>query len=446
MTLDYRFGWRWLLPVFVDNHVLLLGMDHEEEAFWKDWVGLVGSPKPENASFLIVKDSPPEDMLFPRLGGFAVVGHRSLVLKWRNWAAGRFSVTRQYSLLPPADPRLVIPLSRRRHTIEGLALHQPGRRLLRFASKTLAQLARFWIIRPLERRVLFIAHGLGATPRGAVKADVKWDNLKNDVTLYLGTPDENRKTVVLVHGNSRPFLVKSGETLKAIAALRNEAHALKLLSHTKLARNVPRSLKYVENSLCAALHQEYRKRVPVRSAIEEVAVTEFLSKLSLVQRKEKELSEVLAQGEALRGIALCRAASVAGQVLSELGERARRGARVLGHRCHGDFAPWNVCWSDKGLWVFDWESSRDWAPALDDAFNYKVAPSLHVKGKNRSPHFLQRASLALWRSSAALAGLSQKEGRLYWALWLLCQAGKAQSKFYIELLSHLEATWKKMSV
>jgi len=121
-----------------------------------------------------------------------------------------------------------------------------------------------------------------------------------------------------------------------------------------------------------------------------------------------------------------------------LQDQAESGERILLHRTHGDFAPWNCAWTSQGLFVFDWEESRENGLALGDAFYYSVAPALLVQRNASAIKTLQ--TVFGFADQVVEAGGMKLDIRIYLALWLLPRAGYA--KLYGELCVLLAQRWR----
>ncbi len=130
-------------------------------------------------------------------------------------------------------------------------------------------------------------------------------------------------------------------------------------------------------------------------------------------------------------------------VFRGLSDRLRRLAHsdevVWYHHAHGDFAPWNCTWTRQGLFVFDWEESKEQDLAFSDAFYYTVAPALHMQGKSDA-HQTVRAALHLARRVADACGLGGVDLRIYLVLWLMQRTSKAV--FYKDMLQSLAKDWR----
>lgn len=463
--LDYRFGWRWLLPYAPGQKLFLGGFDKAEQAFW---YGAVVSAKwvqePKQAVGWIinidgVSSGELEELIATHLSAVQWVvfaGPGKAVRRLRRRLAFKFSAIREYGLLPATNPRLVIPFHKTRHTLLALALHRPGRWTARLVVWLAAMLARFGVYFPLRHRVLLVAsHTPSLQPIGALLAGVS-DYLSGeglDFALYLGTPDDNRKTVVLPLKRVTPaVLIKIGESIQARQALLNEANALAFLGNPSpqassfsqvafgrresngqsgsvvltdhlhnhpLAGQVPQMMGLVENGHGVALYQEYRARLKVRSIVLTDAVVDFLAQLSTIDRRSRPLQQVL---DKLTFAGYCDLAggeeSSICSIWRWLQRRSEEGAVVHEHRCHGDCAPWNCSWTAQGLFVFDWEESKPQALAFGDAFYFVLAPALHVVGKKNHADLMQKA-LSLAEQVAKLSGMSRANVRVHFALWLL---------------------------
>lgn len=441
--LDYRFGWRWLLPYVPGQTLYLAGFDAVEQAFWQESFSSAEWVREADQAVGLIVDA---DATAARgrteglLAGLpctavqwvAAAGTGKETSRWRRHLTTEFDVIHEYGLLPASTPRLVIPLSKPSHAVAALGLHRPGRWSARLVARLAAAMAQFGVSFPLRRRVLLIASRspspwpIGASQAGA---PVYLSGTGWDFALYLGTPDGNRKTVALPLGGwAAEALIKMGESPQARQAIKNEAAALSYLAKAaphpgcSLARQVPQMRGLVENEHGAALYQEYRPRLKVDEDVLEAAVIDFLAQLSTIERRTRPLHEVLAgmtaAGDAEGGGGKDGAASRS--LWSWLHRRAEEGVTVYEHRSHGDFAPWNCAWTKQGLFVFDWEESRPRALAFGDAFYFALAPAVHVAGKF-DPAQAQAKALRLAEQVAKRGGIKAPVIPVHFALWLLAR-------------------------
>lgn len=431
--LDYRFGWRWLLPYVSGQSLYLGGFGKAEKAFWLETVSsAVWVQEPMQAEGWIIDTGGStlgevENMItaFPYTVQWVVcLGAGKAVHRLQRQLACEFATIHEYGLVPAANPRLVIPLAKSCHAVTALALHRPGRWTARLGVWLAAMLARCRLYFPLRRRVLLVAtRAPSLRSIGALRAGcgVHLAGGGSDFALYLGTPDENRKTVVLPLKEAVPeMLIKMGESTQARQALQNEATALEFLANLSLARQVPQMVELVENERCVALYQEYRPRLKIRPAMMEEAVIDFLVRLSTIELRSRPLQEVLAEMPATSDMLGLDGGGGAAtlSIWWWLQKRAEDGVMVYEHRSHGDFAPWNCAWTAHGLFVYDWEESRPRALAFGDAFYFVLAPALHGDGK-QEPSYIQAKALS-WAGQVASRGVVRTaEVKVHFALWLL---------------------------
>lgn len=295
---------------------------------------------------------------------------------------------REYALLPVSFPRLLVPLHDRDQVLRGLAMHRPGRYLARKLVTLLHLGMTLGVAWPLRHRLLRIERRIACTFDPAS-------------VLYLGTADDRRKTTILPTDTGK--ILKYGTSSKARQSLRKEAETLRILSGTPLADYVPRLLSLTESRNSTTLAQEYRERSIVCRKKQEAETAAFLAKIATI-------------GTEYRG-------------------------GTPGHFCHGDFAPWNCIYSAQGLFVFDWEDSRDWAPALEDAFYYVVAPSIH-KRVETCPRKLTARAIGFARRVVRIAGLSLDIVVPLWRCWLERQLAQYQSPIIGSLRDYAERTYR----
>lgn len=444
--LDFRFGWRWLLPVSNCRSYRLCGLSPEEQRFWADTLALAGGgDNGPCADLWIINADHWKSSRAAAANNYhlarvvCIVGSSGQMPAWRRTMQKIFPQIREYGLLPPANPRIVVPLSSPRLAGTGLSLHRPGRR----RAKLGVQAARFFLKAGndslLRRRTLLIAlQRMEAPVAGKAYTKVEQDLLAGakDCALYLGTPDRNRKTVVLPLGESKPgTILKIAETKTAYTALKNEAAALSALARTSLAPNVPTLNVLVERPKSLTLYQEYRNRKIVNFRKMNAALAEFLGGLTCTGREKRPLSSLLnnlphyPNTEKLAG-----KGKHIHQWLNWLNDAAQFGMTLWVHRSHGDFAPWNCAWTRSGLFVYDWEKSREKDLAFSDAFYYAVATALHVKRKPNVYKTIEKA-LCLAGKMADAGGLHSGNIKIYFGLWLMQRNNQAE--LYNEVLQKL---------
>lgn len=236
-------------------------------------------------------------------------------------------VYHNYLGLPAARPRVWIDLSSAASKRAGLAMHSPGRKVLKWAVKVLGWFA--WL--PIEKII-----------RGPIK---RFDELDGHevierivecwsrsrsveyLTLYMGNDSVKTKLTVLVRlsrsGESkskRDVIVKLGRTPEAGEAIRSEVEVLKRLNGSPLCAQVPTVQGDVGTdgvwtwSVQAVLP---KGKSPVRLQKEHYAFLDALKRIGI---------------------------------------------------SHGDFAPWNCSIVGGKLYVWDWEDAGPWVDGKDESW------------------------------------------------------------------------------
>jgi hypothetical protein len=449
-NLDYKYAWRWLLLTRHCATVNVYGFNLEEEQFWRDalsGINLVTSGAGADTLLIdgdrcLVHVTPTYREIEAARSVF-VVARRSQARRWRAVLNADFPHVMEYGLLPAANPRVVVPLSSSDHAGFALALHRPGRGVARLGLALARILARFRNFSLLRGQVLMIAtrdfeNYLGGLLEGD-RLMVRGHQPTN-YALYLGTPDENRKTVVLPLGSSDPAtILKVAGSSEARASLQREVEALSALSMSPLANFVPILGAIEASGDTLTLCQEYRSRQKINQRQQHESIIHFLGQLSQMERQLKPLSSLLMelpidQRENLSAdeVGTCYS------LRSRLKSLAESGAMFWVHRNHGDFAPWNCAWTEKGFFVFDWEESRQQAVAFGDVFYYVVAPALLIE-RNPSARRILSSSLHFAEQVASAGRINDVDIRGYLALWLLGRVG--QGGLYSELLHLLNMEW-----
>jgi hypothetical protein len=451
-TLDRYFGWRWLLPLGTTRSFCLYGFVSEEESFWDMAIADAGLVKKScNAEVLLINadraveyGSPSAEEIHTAQVICVIAGRKS-ARRWRVDLTAQFPSLHEYSLLPAGAPRVVVPLDSWPQIVAGLCLHRPGRWVGRLGLLAASGLARAGNLALLRRRVLIVAsRERHFVPLGPLRAGFfeRYGGQETNYALYLGTPDDNRKTVVLPIGSSPlEVILKVAETPKARASLANEASALEALEQTAIASYVPKLAHVVASGNSLTLYQEYRLRRRDGKRRLVSAVVEFLAQLSLIDRQPASLSELLETLPPAPFSMLPDEYALACSALrARLVDLADAGASVWLNRTHGDFTPWNCAWTDRGFFVYDWEESRPLDLALGDAFSYVIAPAQLLK-RNANVSETLIATLALADRVATAGSLTATtDTRVYLALWLLRRVH--HPGLYGDLLIFLERNWR----
>lgn len=247
--------------------------------------------------------------------------------------------------LPATKPRVWVDLSTAASKRAGLAMHSPGRKVLKWAVKILGRFA--WL--PIEKIIRgpvkrfdeldgyeVIEKIFSRVERvDCVERDERCLAAKNAkvakeieyLTLYMGNDSAKTKLTVLV-GLSRSeelkskseMIVKLGRTEAAAEAIRNEVKVLRKLADTSLKGQVP--------AVVGDVGSEGEWTWSVQSVV---------PKGESPVRMQKEHCEFLG------------------------------GLRKAG-LSHGDFAPWNCSILGGKLYVWDWEDAGEWVEGKDETW------------------------------------------------------------------------------
>lgn len=441
--LDYRFGWRWLLPSCSGQETVYFGLNHEEQKWWIQNLAkhCLKATSSTAEGCLIALDHYDISSFVDSLSAMSprwicAWGTGLNVNRLRN-SLGEFGSIREYALLPAGRPRVVVPLSSSKHVIAGLRLHRPGRWLAQLGLLAAHGLAKFGYLGLVRQRVLLVATRSPGYPIGVVHAKLNTHSLNEqfDYVLYLGTPDDNRKTVVLPLGDVPPdVILKVAESPKARVAVENEAQVLRDLAVTPLAHQVPKLIRVEQTDFSITLYQEYRHRVRIAAVSMNRASIDFLVVMSRQGRYARPLADVLAQSDLMTATRARAAKKIAyARIRDYLDTLAAEGEIVLGHRSHGDFAPWNCTWTKQGFFVFDWEKSQSWDVALGDAFYFAIASAVCV-AHSQSAQAVEAKAFKFAMSLAKEINLSIRDIRVYWLIWLLQRTSCQSTTFYDQLL------------
>jgi hypothetical protein len=417
--LDYRFGWRWLLPESGRQTVYLYGFSGTElEFILSVYPELNCVALPEDADIWWLHE---ETDLITRLNECApkqvvVIGSRPAIRAWRRVLYGNYR-SQRYGMLPADNPRIVVPLAPPRAVLEGLHLYRPGRLCARWASMVLGLAVRLGIFCFIEERQLLIANRTQT-------------DLITPHTLYLGNPEPNRKTIALPYmpQESERRILKVAETTEARYAVEVEARTLRFLANSPVADRVPYVFNLQDDGKRLTLKMEYRARTRARNSQLYRAAHNFLVDLSLINREERLLKDVLTS-MALKTPEEYESSgfpTVANASLY-LQQRADACDTVLEHLCHGDFSPWNCSWTNKGFFVYDWEMSRERAPALTDAFYFAVAPYILVP-RSLTPKQAREKALHIGYAISKTLGIKNDTVSVYWYLWIISKFENSRDK------------------
>jgi Phosphotransferase enzyme family len=242
------------------------------------------------------------------------------------------------------------------------------------------------------------------------------------VSVYTGPPRANRKPVLhLLTPDGGPVaFVKVGVNPLTRELVRAEHAALARLEETGLARiGVPRVLRHEQwrglEVLVLSPVPAWRRRRAFRpdqltAAMKTVAMvdelrTEPLADHAYLRRLRERLAHVHQREEQA---ALLRALDV-------LATRVGRTMLTYGS-WHGDWSPWNMASTDRGLLVWDWERFTCGVPLGFDALHYRLQAD--VGPGHRDPLAAATASLQDAPKLLAPFGIGPEQARITGILYL----------------------------
>jgi hypothetical protein len=281
-----------------------------------------------------------------------------------------------------------------------------------------------------------LANGLGrAVPRGRVMMDVPPGSdtieaylrakVAQDIRLsmYLGPARANRKPVLflLTPAGDPVAFAKIGVNWLTRELVRTEHSSLTRLGQLPLTQiTVPRVLHHdqwrgLEILVLSALPAAERRRAlpsgELAAAMNEIARVCGLRREPLAEsgylRRLRDLlasADEGAERDALQR-ALTHIEAQAGEVVLTFGS------------WHGDWTPWNMASTDRGLLVWDWERFDRRVPLGFDALHYQLQVQA-MPGRHRDP---QAAAAQCPESAAALLspfGVNARDARLTATLYL----------------------------
>lgn len=432
--LDYEYGWRLLLPLSSTSRLITVGLtDHQSEWWFSEFSG-VGAASSNGADIrgglFDVSELEGDDFEKASIGldWVAAWGEGGRVSRLKRALPSMLTHVREYALIPPGRPRVVVPLSDSRNTSVALGLHRPGRLVARLAVLALRGLARAGVRFFLRRAVLLVA----TDPHKSMDSELGGSaGCHTDYGLYLGTRNANRKTVVLplVNGRAdRVLKISSSETSRH--AIANEVEALRTLERSHISRMIPRVLDCYEVNGRLFMAQEYRRRARTSNAALSDEAVSFLAELSIVERRQCSLGDYLSTHCLKESVGR---SPIEDRLLRKLSGRSSE--NIWLHRSHGDFTTWNCSHTNLGFFVFDWEESSSDTPALFDAFYFVIAEWVHLSRSDSPKHVVNNA-LQFAGQVAASTSLFIEDLRLYLCMWLLvCGSKFPRSE---ELMSVLE--------
>ena len=290
------------------------------------------------------------------------------------------AMSTSYLVLPSRDsPRWVIPAEPAAARRMGMALYAPGSPLGRIRKVAMNWALRLPSMIGSRRRVDVPGHPADG-PLGPLLASVvpgrDWS-----MALALGTPGGAQKATGLVLGpaGQRLAIVKIEVRHGSRPYIEREAEMLRHLEGLQLAMQVPRLLACADTPLGLVLVQSVLDTEPLGSRI---GRAHWLALTSLLDSSQVTIGEYAGHRRLARRWqdqehSFRPQVHVACRTALDLILRSKHS--VNGCVVHGDFAPWNIGWSERTgqIALYDWEYAHAQALPLLDAMHF-VFQSEHL--------------------------------------------------------------------
>jgi thymidylate kinase len=282
-----------------------------------------------------------------------------------------------YAGLPFDKPRVFFPTRTRRLRAKGMEFHIPGSHRARFilcAAKWLSDaglkfhLARTGIPMPAPIQNMIKNNSLRQWLSSRLQRPV------DDLVFYAGSDSVKKKiTALAVCADDLDVVVKIADSKGGMEAICQESEALRLLSATTLADQVPKLLFEEQwNGLLvqcqSVVKRDYKKQITCLTETHLV----FLAELSRFDRKSTALkdTELWLELENRYNLSSAEELPVTIKKAWDIIRKRFSDKTVICHRTHGDFAPWNIALNNGRISVFDWEDSQQYGVEFTDIFHF----------------------------------------------------------------------------
>jgi hypothetical protein len=356
-----------------------------------------------------------------------------------------YRYVRTYAGLPAGRPRIYIPLNSSRLRTKGLSFHSPGSLKSKaglLIAKTLSGLGiKFHLMRNAvsvfsANENFFGGNGLTDWIAGKVGYGI------SDLVVYAGSESERRKITALAvaEKDGEDVVVKIADSAAGTEAIRQESEALHALKSTSLSSWVPELLfedkwnGYVIQGQ-SALSRGSRSQ---GSCLTNVHFT-FLADLSTFGRKFVSFRSTRFFQDLSLKLENIPAGSLPPSVTRawyEILKRDFADRKVLCHRIHGDFAPWNICEQEGRLFVYDWEDSLSEGLALTDALRFVYRQADLVGPWPGSVTMLEKLREVGTCCFSEIGCVEREDYEKYFLAWLVKEYAENRSDRVARMIEH----------
>ncbi len=351
-----------------------------------------------------------------------------------------------YAALPAAKPRIYIPLNTGRLRTKGLSFHSPGSLKARAGLLIARTLSSMGIKSHLMRNAVSIFSASEKISGG--NSLVGWISGKigygiSDLVVYAGSESERRKITALAiaEKGGADVVVKIADTAAGAEAVRQESAALDALESTSLSFQVPKLLFEEEwNGYVIQGQRAFSEDSRLQDACLTDAHFTFLAELSVLDRKFVSFRSTQFFQDLKRKLESIPADSLQPSVARAwYGVLKKNFAdrKVLCHRIHGDFAPWNIRRQENGLFVYDWEDSLPEGLASTDALRFVYRQADLVGPWPGSATMLEKLREVGTRCFSEIDCVEREDYEKYLLAWLVKEYAENRSDRVAKMIEHV---------
>ncbi len=329
-------------------------------------------------SFMDKKKTPLICKLLKENGIYVSMGYCDGVINRSYIKDSAFPSIKYYAALPQNAPRLFVPLGEKFLRKKGLGFHTPGG----FFSRILFKAAKFGNQIGVKFH-LYLKPLIIANRSEKVSGELLTDFLEqlldtkiSDLIIYTGSDQPSRKSTALaVSEDGQNTVVKIADTNKGRDAIRQESDALNILNSTKLFCHVPdlivQEANWMEYSI--QVQSEILLDIDKQNSVLSKQHYQFLIGLSFINRRVIEINKTATYINLIKKLepfSLKEQPDLLIKIIDFIQTNEFRKQKIVCHRTHGDFAPWNIKAKDQQFFVVDWEESLSDGLALTDIFHF----------------------------------------------------------------------------
>lgn len=373
-------------------------------------------------------------------GLLVLVGHRGA-----SEYKPDFEFSRHYAAVPPDNPRIIFPSETRFLRSKGLSFHSPGSRSAWWKLCLVRWLSAVGIKASLAKcGVTIMSHKRSLIEQSEI---ARWLSIKlawpiSDLVLYVGSDSIRRKITALAvtEKGGEDVVVKIADSAAGAEAIRQESEALHALKSTFLSSQVPELLfedkwnGYVIQGQ-SSLSEGSRSQ---GSCLTNVHFT-FLADLSTLDRKFVSFRSTQFFQNLDRKLENIPADSLLPSVTRSWYEILKKDfadRKVLCHRIHGDFAPWNIREQEGRLFVYDWEDSLSEGLALTDALRFVYRQADLVGPWPGSATMLEKLREVGTRCFSEIGCVEREDYEKYLLAWLVKEYADNRSDRVAKMIEH----------